>query len=122
MSNFECLYFLENFYLYIIEVKRIGVPEDVDASEKFAWLRIDKDTLDIAPLTFRSMDAAGEIEERYFEEGFLKFNNEIGTYIEKYNSAQHPLDHRKNFRLSTALVNAIESFLSTLRSEDSRMN
>jgi hypothetical protein len=111
MSNFECLYFLENFYLYIIEIERTNLLEQADSSEKFMWLRIDKETLEITRLTFRSMDAAGEIEERYFEEGFLKFNNEIGTYIEKYNSAQHPLDHRKNFRLSTALVNAINSFL-----------
>ncbi|MDQ8053238.1 MAG: hypothetical protein REI78_09435 [Pedobacter sp.] len=111
MPVFETIYFLENFYLYIIEVKINGLPENADASEKFKWLRIDKETLEITGLTFRSMDSGAELEERYFEEGFLKFNQDIGTYIEKYNSAQHPLDNRKDFKVPTLLYNAIEAYL-----------
>ena len=111
MPKFECLFFLENFYLQLIEVKRIDLPEDADISEKFKWLWIDKETIQISPLNFTAMDSAGEIEERYFEEGYLKFNNSTGTFIEKYNSAQHPLDRRMDFRIGTALENAITEFL-----------
>ena len=111
MSKFECLFFLENFHLQFIEVKRNDVGEDADVSKRFKWLRIDKDTLEIWPLNFVSMDSSGEIEERYFQEGYLKFNNSTGTFIEKYNSAQHPLNRRLDFRISTALENTINEFL-----------
>jgi hypothetical protein len=58
------------------------------------------------------MDSSGEIEERYFEQGYLKFNHTTGTFIEKYNSAQHPLDRRMEWKLSSALENAIIDFLT----------
>lgn len=93
MPAFECLYILENYYLQIIGVKRLWPPQDVQEKEKFHWMKIDKQTLSIIRLNLRSMDSAGEIEKRYFEEGFLKFNRTIGTFIEKYNSAQHPMQH-----------------------------
>lgn len=111
MSNFECLYFLENSYLYIIEVKMTNVNENADASEKYKWLRIDKETLEITPFKFAAMDSSGEIEERFFDEGYLKFNRSTGMFIEKYNSAQHPLDRRLDWKLSTAITNLIEEFL-----------
>jgi hypothetical protein len=115
MPAFECLFFLENSSLQIIEIKRNDLTEDAEASEKFKWLRIDKETLQIIPLNFASMDSSGEIEERYFNEGYLKFNNTTGTYIEKYNSAQHPLDRRMDFKISSALENTITDFLHNER-------
>jgi hypothetical protein len=111
MPKFECLYFLENPDLQIIEVKRTDLAEDAEASIKFKWLRIEKSTLHIAELNFASMDSSGEIEERYFEQGYLKFNGTTGTFIEKYNSAQHPLDRRIDFKISAPLENAIAEFL-----------
>lgn len=112
MPQFECLFFLENSLLYIVEIKRTDLAEDADIAEKFKWLIINKDTLAIKELHFNSMDSSGEIEERYFQEGYLKFNTTTGTFIEKYNSAQHPLDRRLDFRLQDALVNSIALSLS----------
>lgn len=111
MPKFECLFFLENIYLQIIELKRTSLPAEAELSDKFKWLLIDKETLEITQLNFASMDCSGEIEERYFEQGYLKFNSTTGTFIEKYNSAQHPLDRRLDFRISTALENAILEYL-----------
>ena len=112
MPQFECLFFLENSLLYIVEIKRTDLAEEADIAEKLKWLIINKDTLAISELHFNSMDSSGEIEERYFQEGYLKFNATTGTFIEKYNSAQHPLDRRLDFRLQDALVNSIILFLS----------
>jgi len=112
MPQFECLFFLENSLLYIVEIKRTDLAEDADIAEKFKWLMINKDNLAIKELHFNSMDSSGEIEERYFQEGYLKFNATTGTFIEKYNSAQHPLDRRLDFRLQDALVNSITLSLS----------
>ena len=113
MANFQCLYFLENFNLWIIELKRLDLPEDAATGDKFKWLLIDKQTLKISPMDFSSMDSSQQIEERFFQQGYLKFNDSTGTFIEKYNSAQHPLDRRKDFKISTALENAIIEFLTT---------
>jgi hypothetical protein len=109
--EFTCLYFLENTTIYIIEVKRIDSPENFPIAQRIKWLRIDKETLAITELTFSAMDSAGDIEERYFEQGYLKFNQNEGTYIEKYNSAQHPLFRRMVYRMSTPLKNVISDFL-----------
>lgn len=112
MPKFECLFFLENSLLYIVEIKRTDLTEASDITERFKWLMISKDTLIINELHFSSMDSSGEIEERYFLEGYLKFNSTTGTFIEKYNSAQHPLDRRIDFRMQDALINSISLFLS----------
>lgn len=114
MSAFQCLYYLENSYLDIIEVKTLDLPEIATAAERFHWLRIEKESLKISQLTFRSMDSSGEVEERYFEEGFLKFNQTIGTFIEKYNSAQHPLHHRNCTEVPPAIQKTIGEYLSQL--------
>ncbi|WP_147273638.1 hypothetical protein [Pedobacter chinensis] len=112
MPTFECLYFLDNFYLAIVEVKRNGLAESATAAEKFHWIRYDRETRTIVPLAFRSMDSAGEVEERYFEQGYLKFNAAIGTFIEKYNSAQHPLNRISCSELPEEISSAITDYLS----------
>jgi hypothetical protein len=113
MPSFDCLYFLENFSMQIIEIKRTDLPEDAELSKKFKWLKFDKETDQLSELEFSAMDSSGEIEERYFEQGYLKFNNSTGTFIEKFNSAQHPLDRRMEFRISTKLQNSILEFLAS---------
>lgn len=110
--TFTCLYFLENTDIYLMEVMREDLANDAPISERLKWLRIDKETLVITTLIFNAMDSAGVIEERFFEQGYLKFNESEGTYIEKYNSAQHPLARRMVYRLSTPLKNAISEYLS----------
>lgn len=111
MSAFTCLYLLENFYQYVLEIKRNDLEESAPASEKFRWLKIDKESKSVTDLTFRSMDSAGDIEERYFEQGFLKFNSTIGTFIEKFNSAQHPLTRKESCQFSEDLVRIITEHL-----------
>lgn len=113
MPSFECLYFLENFSMQIIEIMRTDLPEDAEVNKKFKWLKFDKESYQISQLDFSSMDSSGEIEERYFEQGYLKFNSTTGTFIEKFNSAQHPLDRRMEFRISTVLQNAIIAFINS---------
>lgn len=111
--NFECLYFLENTDLYILEIRKTTAPIDAEPAAKFRWLKIGKEKLDISPFTFAAMDSAGEIEERFFEEGYLKFNHTDGTFIEKYNSAQHPLSNRQEWIMPTSLSNALVDFVDT---------
>ncbi|RZL49498.1 MULTISPECIES: hypothetical protein [Pedobacter] len=74
-----------------MEVKRTDLPEGTDISQVYHWLYLDKITSSMVKLWFRSMDSSAEIEERYFEQGYLKFSNTEATFIEKYNSSQHRL-------------------------------
>ncbi|MES2652089.1 MAG: hypothetical protein V4663_10125 [Bacteroidota bacterium] len=112
LPAFTCIYFLENTDTYILEIKRNDLPQDEDISKIYQWMRVSKDFQQASPLTFRSMDSSLEIEERYFEEGFLKFNSSSGTFIEKYNSAQHKLEAKSNSEVPQGLTDAITSFLS----------
>jgi hypothetical protein len=108
---FTCIYFLENTDTYILEIKRNDLPQDEDISKIYQWMRISKDFQQASPLTFRSMDSSLEVEERYFEEGFLKFNRDNGTFIEKYNSAQHNLAARSSLDIPPDLTEAINNYL-----------
>ena len=109
---FTCIYFLENTDTYILEIKRNDLPQDEDVSKIYQWMRVSKDFQQASPLTFRSMDSSLEVEERYFEEGFLKFNRNSGTFIEKYNSAQHSLEAKSNADVPQDLMEAINNYLS----------
>lgn len=109
--KFDCLYFLENTAIFIIEIKRTDLSEDADSSSVYQWMKIDKSTLGITLLSFRSMDSSAQVEERFFEEGYLKFNEHDGTFIEKFNSGQHQLTNRKNDILSEPIKDSIENYL-----------
>ena len=114
MPTFQCLYLLANPHLGLIEVKRLDVPEDAPTADRFFWLRLDRQSSEISRLDFRSMDSAAEVQERYFEQGFLKFNATTGTYIEKYNSAQHSLDNLGCDNLDQPMRIMIAGFLSQI--------
>lgn len=109
---FETLYFLESPELAIVEIKRNDLGNDVAKASQFQWLLLQKNDFSVSPLTFGSMDASAEIEERFFAEGFLKFGPQNGTYIAKFNSAQHQLLRRHVTELSATLSLAVLNYLS----------
>lgn len=108
---FNCLYYLEDGKICIVEIKRTDLTADADIAEVFRWLMIDKQSADVSGLDFRSLDRSDNIEERFFDQGYLKFNPEQGTFIEKFNSAQHPLENKTKTELPSNIRTAIENFL-----------
>jgi hypothetical protein len=112
---FKSLYHLENGTHHILEIKRTDLESDADISDIYKWMYIDKASLTINQLWFSSMDSSGKIEERYFDQGYLKFNEAEGTFIEKFNSAQHQLSNKSKDKLSASLISAIEKYLSDLQ-------
>lgn len=109
---FTCLYYLENSEYCILEVKRTDLPENADISEVFKWLILSKHTQQVQQLIFRSMDSSGEVQERFFDQGYLKFNSQNGTYIEKFNSGQHQLENKTGQLLSEEIFSALTNHLS----------
>lgn len=112
---FKSLYHLENGTHHILEIKRTDLESDADVSDVHKWMYIDKASLTINQLWFSSMDAASGVEERYFDQGYLKFNASEGTFIEKFNSAQHQLINKGKEKLPPPLTVAIEKYLSDLQ-------
>lgn len=109
---FDFIYLLDSEEFYLVEIKRNDLGDYAAISEKFQWLKVSKLSQLSSKLTFRSMDSSQEIEERYFEEGFLKFNSDKGTFIEKYNSAQHLLVNRSSEQLPEILNKQISDLLT----------
>jgi len=108
---FNCLYYLEDGKTCIVEIKRTDLIADADISEVFRWLKIDIQSSEASGLDFRSLDRSDNIEERFFDQGYLKFNPEHGTFIEKFNSAQHQLENKTKTELPLNIRTAIETFL-----------
>lgn len=110
--NFTCLYFLENEKHAVLEIKRHDLEENADVSDVFFWLFMDKTNQKTHRLTLRSMDSWSEVQERFFDQGYLKFNSQSGTYIEKFNSGQHQLDNKTGQALSTEITTALTNYLN----------
>lgn len=108
---FNCLYFLENAEYCILEIKRTDLEENADIADIFRWLFIDKKANHVQSLAFRSMDSSGEVQERFFEQGYLKFNDQTATYIEKFNSAQYQLDNHTGITMPTEVKNIVTTYL-----------
>ncbi|MNL12752.1 hypothetical protein D3C87_1336270 [compost metagenome] len=112
--DFTCLYFLENEKHVVLEIKRYDLAENADIADVYLWLVIDKKARQITRLTFRSMDSSGEVQERFFEQGYLKFNSHTGTYIEKFNSGQHQLENKTGQALPAEIIETLSSYLPTI--------
>ena len=110
--DFTCLYFLENEDHAVIEIKRYDLDEKADIAGVYLCLIPEKQSGNIHKLAFRSMDSSGEVQERYFDQGYLKFNNQNGTYIEKFNSGQHQLENKTGQSLPIEINKALTSYLN----------
>ncbi|WP_443938797.1 hypothetical protein [Pedobacter sp. MW01-1-1] len=111
IPNLEDLYFLENDSLSMVEIKRLDAAVDADVSQIYQWMLIDKKAKSIEKLDFDSMDYTEQIEEHFFKQGYLKFIELDGNFIEKYNSAQHKLENIDARLLSLDLLSSIEKWL-----------
>jgi len=110
-SKYKILYFFQNSDTVILEIKRLDLPDNADAEATFHWLYFDKITGSLIKLWFRSMDSSTEIEERYFEQGYLKFNKTEATYIEKHNSSQQKLNNMGNRAIGEDISALLENYL-----------
>jgi len=110
-SKYKILYFFQNSDTAILEIQRLGLPDNADAEATYHWLYFDKITGSLIKLWFRSMDSSTEIEERYFEQGYLKFNKTEATYIEKHNSSQQKLNNMGNRAIGDEMSVLLENYL-----------
>ncbi len=110
-AKYRVLYFFQNSETIILEIQRLDLPPNADAETTYHWLYFDKMTGSLIKLWFRSLDSSSEIEERYFEQGYLKFNKTEATYIEKHNSSQQKLNNMGNRTIDGPIVEMLENYL-----------
>lgn len=90
-TQYQVVYLFENPELIILKIKSPETVPQLNSWDAFHWLYFDKATKSLVKLWFHSSDASAAIEERYFEQGYLKFSRTEATFIEKFNSFQHKL-------------------------------
>jgi hypothetical protein len=101
----------------IIEIKLSEKLIAGGADEESQWLYLEKMSGAMIKLWLNSRDSSLAVEERYFEQGYLKFNKLKATYIEKFNAAQYTLDRQVVTSISEDLAGNIESYLLYLGRE-----
>lgn len=107
---YQTLHLFENNKTLIVEVRRLDLPKQSEPSLVNHWLFYDRASASLVKLWLNSTDSSSAIEERYFEQGYLKFNKAEGTYIEKYNSAQHKLNNNTDRVLSMEIKELIAGY------------
>lgn len=110
-GEYKVLYLFENPDVMITKIKLNGFPLGGNSWEAYHWLYFDKLSASLVKLWFHSSDPSAAIEERYFEQGYLKFSETEATFIEKFNSSQHKLVNYSRRPLSTDVQELIESYL-----------
>lgn len=119
---FVPLCFLDADELSILEIKRIDFEAAPEKHLIHYWLIHDKQSGLINRLTFSAMDSTSDLEERFFEEGFLKFNTQTGTYITKFNANQYELRVKPTSSLPITLEQQISCFLNATDNKNKENN
>ncbi|PST82603.1 hypothetical protein C7T94_08020 [Pedobacter yulinensis] len=109
---FNYLYSLKGNTICIVEIRKTGLPAAAPHESVYQWLLIDLNTLQVQPLAVRSIDSSGLVQERFFEQGYLKFDDNRGTFIEKFNVGQHQLSCIDPSQLPEPVASSITFHLS----------
>lgn len=110
-TEYKIIYLFENPDLIIIKLKLAESPSMANSWDAFHWLYFDKLSGSLVKLWFHTSDSSTEIEERYFEQGYLKFSKTEATFIEKFNSSQHKLVNYCARAVSTEVQALIAEYL-----------
>lgn len=103
-SPYQLRYLFENDERYIMEITNKG------SFQENSWLVYQKLSKSFTPLTFKFMDYSSFVEERFFDEGFLKVNSETVTFIEKVSRKIETLKNLNSESFPEFLLNELNQF------------
>jgi hypothetical protein len=112
--SFSILYFFENPALIIAEIRSLRPAGDAEHSDGNHWVYFEKTTGTLLKLLYSSEDSSGAVEERYFDQGYLKFTHIQATFIEKFNFAQHTLENKTKKNIDGTFISLLENYCSSL--------
>lgn len=112
MIIFECHNFLDAEQLSLIEIELAPLYPNTSENDQYRWLLINKSNLKITELQFKSMDSSYEIEERFFDLGYLKFDPQKGVYISKEPTQYYMLKNNDSKDVPLETIEAITRYLN----------
>lgn len=78
--SYRVLYLLQSGRLFLLEIKRLNLPEAAPHGERYRWFHYVPDTKQLSSLDFVSMHSAPPFEEREFIQGSLRFSDIEGVF------------------------------------------
>ncbi len=112
-KSFDCLCFLDNNNLCIFEIAR-PVQSAPAYGKSYEWLLLQKSDMSISSLSLKSRDDSFYVQERYFNLGYLKYNQHDGIFIERSNTGQHPLENRECTGIPENYLQVVEDYLKKM--------
>lgn len=113
LPSFDCIYLFENPEIYILEIKRTGLPAEAIKSDIYHWLLFEKDTLCVTPFVFLALNSSDFSEERFFRKGYLSFDSDQAVFIRESSSVQNILETKELGELPVAVSIVIQQWLSS---------
>lgn len=110
-AKYKIILYFENQTKIIVSIKLLGLDSDADSYLITQWLYFDKVSNSLNKLWLNSSDSSDVVEERYFEQGYMKFDNKEGTFIEKFNSSQHKFYRGSKIVVNPVILELIEDYL-----------
>lgn len=115
-TGFDCHDFFDNSTLCILEISTI---DSTTKQKCFEWLLIKKANLSVKKMELKTRDSSSDVQERYFDLGFLKYDGPNGIFIEAAAEDLHPLEHKGCKDIPQAYLLAISSYLAAKQTEQS---
>lgn len=67
--------------------------------------------MSIKSMSLKSRDDSYEVQERYFNLGYLKYNPKEGIFIEVANTGQHPLQTKSAEVVPMPYLHAVQTYM-----------
>jgi hypothetical protein len=94
---------------FVVEIKRLDVPDNSPANIKYHWLKIDiyDNNIDVSKLEFISMDT----NVRLFDNYYLSFDNSKASFIQNNENIDNLVRLNNDYLFSKqSICDAIKSY------------
>jgi hypothetical protein len=92
--------------------KGLGFGSTFLSKKRLERIVINKTGLDVKELEFKSMNSSNQIEERFFDLGYLKFDTQKGVYISKEPTTPYALENNNPEQVPTQIMEATTWYLN----------
>ena len=111
--EYSFLYYFQNEYMTLVEIKRTDLPEDSNPEQAYSWLVINPQTVEYKKLSFKSMGTemvnGNLINIRVFNEGELRFHGLFAKFV--YGPNSHLLENKISAEPGKKIADIVSTYL-----------
>lgn len=111
--EYSFLYYFQNEYMTLVEIKRTDLPEDSSPEQVYSWLVINPQTAEYKKLGFKSMGTemvnGNLINIRVFDEGELRFDGLFAKFV--YGPNSHLLENKSSAEPGKNIADIVSTYL-----------